>query len=144
MASLVKNMKNFADNLRVYVGMGGLPKFKGLKEIYLPLEVRIDNPEQQTFKVTELFITVFRKKGPGQEPEYLASTTPLQTPFIIKPANTTEFKVDVRIPVLNILTEGYSAYKEGFSADNYPMQGYLKADGIRIPIDTAKQTIPVK
>lgn len=143
-ASLIKNVKSFADNLRVYVGVGGLPKFKGLSEIYLPIKVRIDNPEQQAFKVTELFLTVYKKSAPGAEPVYLASTTPLQTPFVIKPGNTTEFTVQVRIPMMNVLTEGYAAYTEGFSADNYPMQGYLKADGIRIPIDTTTQNIPVK
>lgn len=137
-AALVKNIKSFSDNLQVYVGIGGLPKFKGFTDVYLPVKIRIDNPEKASFKVTELFLTIY-KAIPGQEPSYLASTTPLRDPFTIKSTGTTEFIVDVRIPTQNILIEGFSAYKQGFAADNYPLKGYLKADGFKIDIDTTTQ-----
>lgn len=145
LATLVKNMKSFADNLRVYVGIAGLPKLKGL-DMHLPVRVRIDNPERQSFQVTELFLTVFKKQPAGSPPAYLASTQPLPSPLTIKAADTTEFSLDVRIATQDALMEAYSAFTAGntFSVDNYLMQGYLKADGIRIPIDTTTQNQPTK
>jgi hypothetical protein len=136
--SLVKNLKSFADNLRVYVAIASLPKLSQ-GDLQLPVKVRIDNPVAQAFKVTELFITAYKKTAQGES--YLASTSPLSQPFIIKPGATTEFHVVVRLPVQDAILEAFNTLTNtsSFSASNYVLKGYIKADGISIPIDTSTQ-----
>lgn len=137
-ASAATKLKSFADNLRVYVTIGKIPKLsKG--DMQLPIKVRIDNPVAQAFQVTELFLTAYKKTSQGET--YLASTSPLQKPFILKPTNTTEFTVVVRLPIQDALLEAYSAFTNtaSFSVDNYTIKGYMKVDGISIPIDTSTQ-----
>ena len=137
-AGLAKNLKSFADNLRVYVSIANIPKLtKG--DLQLPVKVRIDNPAAQSFKITELFLTAYKRTTGGES--YLASTSPLSQPFIINPTATTEFSVVIRLPIQDALLEAYATLTNtsSFSVNNYIIKGYLKVDGISIPIDTSTQ-----
>jgi hypothetical protein len=144
-ASLTKNLKSFADNLRVYVFIAGLPKLtKG--DMQLPIKVRIDNPEAQAFKLTDLFLTAYKKTPGGAT--YLASTSPLSAPFILKPKATSEFTVVVRLPLQDAAMEAYSVISNllsktsttpAFKVEDYIIKGSAKIDGITIPIDTSTQ-----
>lgn len=144
-ASLAKNLKSFSDNLRVYVSIAGLPKLKK-GDMQLPVKVRIDNPEAQAFTLTDLFLTAY-KKVPGGAPTYLASTSPLSAPFILKAKATSEFTVVVRLPLQDAAIEAYSVISnllnktapKSFSVDDYLIKGSAKIDGITIPIDTSTQ-----
>jgi hypothetical protein len=144
-ASLTKNLKSFSDNLRVYVSIAGLPKLtKG--DMQLPVRVRIDNPEAQAFKLTDLFLTAYKKTPGGAT--YLASTAPLSAPFVLKAKATSEFTVVVRLPIQDAAIEAVSVIQSFISknpstkapsVDDYLIKGSAKIDGITIPIDTSTQ-----
>lgn len=135
---------NFADDLRVYVKPTALPTI-GSGSLQIPLQIRIDNPSRESFRVSQIVATVYERQADGTW-SYIASSSPAMPEMIIKAADTTIHTLKVTMPVsdavLNVLNKVFDflSTKKTPAIEDYRVKGHLVVEGIKLPFDhfTAK------
>lgn len=146
-AYLANKMKTFADDLRVYVKPLVKPSIAN-GSLELPIRIQLDNPTRESFKVSQIYCTVYEKQADGSW-KYIASSNPAMPELIIKPADTTVHVLKVRMPTtdaaLSTLTKvlNFLDTKKVPSVDDYRVKGHLVVEGIKFPFDHFNQnTLP--